>query len=80
MNYIAYDVRIGERGTCFKTRLKGTEYEIVLNVPGIHNVSNAMAAIAVGAELGLEPGSIVEGISHFKPEKLRLNFIECGGI
>jgi UDP-N-acetylmuramoyl-tripeptide--D-alanyl-D-alanine ligase len=80
VNYIAYDVRIGERGTCFKTRLKGTEYEIVLNVPGIHNVSNAMAAIAVGAELGLEPGSIVEGISHFKPEKLRLNFIECGGI
>ena len=80
VNYIAYDVRIGERGTCFKTRLKGTEYEIVLNVPGIHNVSNAMAAIAVGAELGLDPGSIVEGISHFKPEKLRLNFIECGGI
>jgi UDP-N-acetylmuramoyl-tripeptide--D-alanyl-D-alanine ligase len=80
VDYIAYDIRTDERGTCFKTRLKGTEYEVVLNVPGIHNVSNAMAAIAVGAELGLDPGSIVEGISHFKPEKLRLNFIECGGI
>ncbi|MEJ5301416.1 MAG: UDP-N-acetylmuramate--L-alanine ligase [Thermodesulforhabdaceae bacterium] len=39
--------------------------EIHLNVPGIHNVLNSLAAVGVGLELGLEPDKIAEGLSQF---------------
>lgn len=36
-----------------------------LNVPGSHNIANAMAAIAVGRELGLSFGQCAQGLTHF---------------
>ena len=38
---------------------------IHLNVPGIHNVLNSLAAVGVGLELGMEPEKIAEGLSQF---------------
>lgn len=39
---------------------------IVLNLPGLHNVRNALAAIAVAIELGVNPESIQKALSQFK--------------
>jgi UDP-N-acetylmuramate--alanine ligase len=39
--------------------------QIVLNSPGIHNVQNALAAIAVGIELGISFEKIKSGIEKF---------------
>ncbi|MFQ5803758.1 MAG: UDP-N-acetylmuramate--L-alanine ligase [Candidatus Methylomirabilales bacterium] len=36
-----------------------------LGVPGVHNVSNALAAIAVGLELNIEPAAIREALEEF---------------
>ncbi len=38
---------------------------IVLNVPGMHNVQNALAAIAVADELGVSDDAIVTALSEF---------------
>lgn len=41
-----------------------------LNVGGRHNVSNALAAIAVSREIGIDLSSIKEGLAHFSlPER-----------
>jgi UDP-N-acetylmuramate--alanine ligase len=38
---------------------------VTLNLPGRHNVANALAAIAVGTELGVADGAIVEALGSF---------------
>ena len=39
---------------------------ISLNLPGLHNVLNALAAIAVATELGVSDAAIAQGLSEFK--------------
>lgn len=41
-------------------------FSAVLNMPGRHNVLNALAAIIVAEELGLDREAIVSGLAHFK--------------
>lgn len=41
-------------------------YHVALNMPGKHNVLNALAAIIVGEELGLDREAIVSGLDHFE--------------
>jgi UDP-N-acetylmuramate--alanine ligase len=38
---------------------------VVLNLPGVHNVANALAAVAVGIELGVPDAAIVEALANF---------------
>lgn len=38
---------------------------VTLNLPGRHNVLNALAAIAVASELKVKDGAITEALSHF---------------
>ncbi len=40
--------------------------EVRLNIPGIHNVTNSLAAVAVGLELGLAFPAIREGLEGFQ--------------
>ncbi|MDP2239538.1 MAG: UDP-N-acetylmuramate--L-alanine ligase [Burkholderiales bacterium] len=39
---------------------------VVLNLPGVHNVLNALAAIAVGMEVGVADAQIVKALADFK--------------
>jgi UDP-N-acetylmuramate--alanine ligase len=39
--------------------------EVVLNLPGLHNVQNALAAIAVADELGVSDEAIVRALAEF---------------
>ncbi|MFN7087363.1 MAG: UDP-N-acetylmuramate--L-alanine ligase [Burkholderiales bacterium] len=39
---------------------------ITLNLPGLHNVQNALAAIAVGMEVGVSDAQIVKALAEFK--------------
>lgn len=39
--------------------------DITLNLPGAHNVQNALAAIAVATELGVSDVAIAEALAHF---------------
>ncbi len=40
--------------------------EITLNLPGLHNIQNALAAIAVANEIGVPDLAIVKALSEFK--------------
>jgi len=40
--------------------------EVSIKAPGVHNVKNALAAIATGLELQMENEDIIEGISSFE--------------
>ena len=52
--------------------------DIKLNLPGLHNVQNALAAIAVGNELGISDTSIIKALNKFKGVGRR--FQRCGDI
>ncbi len=63
---IGRDVSILAGYSTFFASVRGVDYGgFRLNIPGRHNVYNALAAIAVGAELEIEPEKIREGISKF---------------
>jgi UDP-N-acetylmuramate--alanine ligase len=49
-------------------RLNGglTRFPVVLNLPGMHNVQDALAAIAVASELGVPDTAIVRALAEFK--------------
>jgi UDP-N-acetylmuramate--alanine ligase len=42
------------------------DLEITLNLPGLHNVQNALAAIAVGMEIGAPDKAIVKALAEFR--------------
>ncbi|MBI3045167.1 MAG: UDP-N-acetylmuramate--L-alanine ligase [Betaproteobacteria bacterium] len=53
-------VRAGDGGT------GACEIPVTLNLPGAHNVRNALAAIAVGLELGVPEAKIARALAEFK--------------
>jgi UDP-N-acetylmuramate--alanine ligase len=53
-------------GARFRARIRGTELgEVRLQVPGVHNVTNALAAIAVGLEFDVPFARIREALGEF---------------
>ncbi len=51
---------------------------VSLNLPGAHNVQNALAAIAVGGELGVADAAILKALAEFRGVGRR--FQRCGEI
>ena len=62
-----FDIIIRDRKSGGEIVMEG----LILPMPGIHNVSNATAAIAVAHELGVSEKSIREGLLAFKGVKRR---------
>jgi UDP-N-acetylmuramoyl-tripeptide--D-alanyl-D-alanine ligase len=63
----------GRHGTIFRLLLPGTVRHTLVHirVQGEHNVTNALAAGAVGSILGLSGGVIAQGLSRFRPAAMR---------
>ena len=53
-------------------------FPVTLHTVGSHNVYNALAAIAVGWELGLQPEELAAGIGRFVPGAMRLEIRNYG--
>lgn len=66
----AFDIQAKGAQMHFKvSRANGStlpEMKVVLNLPGLHNVRNALAAIAVAVELGLPDEAVLEALEQFK--------------
>lgn len=63
----AIDVQQQAMLTCFTVLRKGREPMLVcLNLPGRHNVLNALAVIAVATDEGLDDEAILTGLSGFQ--------------
>ena len=76
----AINLQYSAQGVAFDCRTKQPTVAITLPVPGIHNVYNALAAIAVAMELGIDPAAVACGLASFEPGKMRLNIREFGGV
>jgi UDP-N-acetylmuramate--alanine ligase len=66
----------------FTVKQKGTTLgRVRLQVPGWHNVYNALAAIAVGLDLEIDFNTIAEGLAEFRGVARRFEFKgEVGGV
>ena len=69
---------IGSDKTEFTVSLKGNSENIVFEIPtvGEHNVYNAMSAILVGLNLGIEIERIRSGLMNFKATKDRQDIVK----
>lgn len=75
-DYTASDITWNELGyASFTVSCKGTEIgTFSLNVPGIHNVSNALSAIALGRYLNLSTETIRQGLLSFTGTDRRFQY------
>ena len=51
--------------------------KVTLHVPGMHNVSNALAAIALADDLGLSTDAVAKGLSDFGGADRRFQYKGC---
>ncbi|MGE5325955.1 MAG: UDP-N-acetylmuramate--L-alanine ligase [Deltaproteobacteria bacterium] len=66
-DYTATKIELTHEGSAFDAERKGKPLgRFTVRVPGRHNIQNALAAIAVGLELDLEPAQIRDGLQHFR--------------
>ncbi len=71
-DFQAYDVQQILNKTAFKVSYKNDRdehiewFDITLNMPGLHNVQNALAAIVIAAELGIEKHRIAIALEKFE--------------
>lgn len=87
-NPIAYGIKYGDllasnlamdgSGSNYSATIDGETYDIRVNIPGEFNVSNSLAAIAVGRKLGLSKESIEKGIASLLTVEGRMNTVDEG--
>ncbi len=80
MTWQAVDVEHADGMTQFKVRREGQPFgRFVSPLLGLHNVRNALAAIAVGVNAGLDSATLVDGLRQFRGIKRRLETVGVGG-
>ncbi len=81
VDYQAVNVRShGIGGIDFDIRVTTGEYTVHVPAPGIHNVYNALAAIAAGIELSVPIKDIIDGIAQFRTGRMRMDIIGANGL
>lgn len=81
-DYRAVEVQLSPGGSTFAVYRKGELLgEVLLRVPGRHNVANALAAIAAASELDVSFASITEALRDFRGVERRFEIVgEANGI
>ena len=76
-DFTASDIRFDRTRTSFTVSTPGKPgwLNVTLNLPGRHNILNALGAIAVTAELGISDRSIVRALQNFKGVARRCNLM-----
>lgn len=67
-------------GCKFRVLADGSEEDYFLPAPGYHNALNALAAITVAREMGLNPADIREGLRCVRLSEMRLEIKKCGSL
>ncbi len=67
-------------GTHFEAIFGNKSKEFFLPVPGRHHAVNALAAIGVGLEMGMDPEEIARGLADLKLTGMRTEIMDAGGI
>ena len=73
------DVKEEDSGLKFAVRAGEKEFSVKLPLSGLHYVSDALAAIAVGLEMGVEPADIQARLATFQNMEGRQSIYEAKG-
>jgi len=71
----AHDLQPLPTGMKFRLIAGWTEYDAVLNVPGAHNVANALAALGAVKALGVPVGEAVKALETFAGIRRRMEVV-----
>jgi UDP-N-acetylmuramate--alanine ligase len=73
----AIDIRRQHGRTAFRVLRRGhaSALDVTVNLPGMHNVLNALAAIAVATDLGIDDAAIQRALSGFQGIDRRLQVV-----
>lgn len=78
--YKAEDIQVDGMHTIFTLRTPSFTAKVTLPVLGIHNVLNALAAIAVSESMGLSLEKVVAKLATYQPPAMRQNIYKAHGI
>jgi len=70
----------GAGGTTFEVEVKGVREHVVLPLVGTHNVSNALAALAVALDRGINLSNAVAALATLKAADKRGQVVQVGNI
>lgn len=78
----ATNIRLDKQGSAFRVETANPDLsgEYRVNLLGRHQVSNALLALAAGAELGLNREELAKGLAECQPPKMRLQVWELNGV
>ncbi len=77
----AYDLSSkGEEGVSFQVKTPESDLDLFVPAPGMHNVHNALAGIAIAQQLHMSKDEIEAGLLCFSSERMRLSIEEKNGI
>lgn len=74
----ASNVKLSADYCQYKATIGQDSYNIRINIPGEFNVSNSLAAVAVGREIGLTASQIEKGISALESVEGRMSVVNAG--
>ena len=78
-DYYADNIQMANGQMTFDIVHKGNRTTATLYSYGLHNIANAVVAMAVGEWLGMPTEKIVAGIAAYKTEGIRQSLIDVGG-
>ena len=74
--WLAYDLSSSPAGMTFRVQHRGVPLGVFeIPMPGSHNVKNALAAMAIAAEVGVDAGTMRGGLLSFAGVKRRLETV-----
>src|SRR5436309_7049780 len=80
-DFMGKDLQLEAGGVTFALEAEGERHDVRLGVPGRHNASNALAAIAAARAIGIRLEDAVAGIGRFEGLRRRLEIVgEAGGV
>lgn len=73
---------IAEQGSTTTFTVHHSTFTQPVTIPtvGIHNVYNAMAAMAVGYVTGVDPAAAASALANYVPAGMRQNLVQVGGV
>jgi UDP-N-acetylmuramoyl-L-alanyl-D-glutamate--2,6-diaminopimelate ligase len=69
---------LSQRGTRFVVSYEDGQVPVALNLPGKHNVYNALAAFSTGLALGFKSGTLTKGLEAVQGVSGRFELVEVG--
>ncbi len=74
-DYYAENIRVSNAEFFYDVKAGNTVFtDLLLGIPGAHNVENSVAAIAIALEIGIEKSLIAEALRSFKGVKRRFDY------